>query len=244
MENIQQILKHIGMTDNETKVYITLLKLGPSIVANIAERSGLYRPYVYDTLERLQEKGLVSFMVKNNKKFFQGVDPSQIIEIEKERLEELKKVMPQLKKFILTPKEETKASLYSGKKVVRVVQKDVINELLEKGGESLVIGVDEKEFMKVDPIIMEQFFNQMKKNKFKERILVREGDTYLPAQKETTQYKFLPKDFFDPTSTFIYGDKVAIVIFTEPLYGMIIESKALSRTYRKQFNLLWKIAKK
>lgn len=239
----KKILKQIGLTENETQVYITLLKIGSSNVSQIAERSGLYRPYVYDTLERLSEKGLVSFVSKDNKKFFKAAHPSYLIEIEKEKLEELNKIVPKLEEFLKIPKEETKVELYSGKKVVRVIQKDVLRNLLEKGGISLVIGVDEKKFMETDPIIMKQFFNQMKKNKLKERVLVREGDNYLPAHPNTTTYKFLPKEFFDPTSTFIYDDKVAIIIFGEPLHGLIIESKILSNTYRKQFNLLWKIAK-
>ena len=63
MEEInKKILKQIGLTENEIQVYLTLLKIGSSGVSTIAEHSGLYRPYVYDTLERLQEKGLVSFI--------------------------------------------------------------------------------------------------------------------------------------------------------------------------------------
>lgn len=240
----KKILKQIGLTENEIQVYITLLKIGSSTVSQIAERSGLYRPYVYDTLERLQEKGLVSFVLKDNKRFFKAIHPSHLIEIEKEKLEELNKIVPQLESFLKLPKEETKVELYSGKKVVRVVQKDVLRTLLNNKGESLVIGVDEKKFTEADPIIMKQFFNQLKKNKLRERVLVREGDDYLPAHPETTKYKFLPKEFFDPTSTFIYGNKVAIIIFGEPLHGLIIESKILSGTYRKQFELLWKVAKK
>lgn len=237
------VLKQIGLTDNEIKVYTALLKIGSSTVSNIAEHSGLYRPYVYDTLGRLQEKGLVSFVSKDNRKFFKAAHPFHLIEIQKEKLLELNKILPKLEGYMKIPKEETKVELYSGKKVVRVVQKDVLKTLLENGGESLVIGVDEKRFMKADPIIMKQFFNQLKKHKLKERVLVREGDNYLPAHSETTAYKFLPKEFFDPTSTFIYNDKVAIIIFGEPLHGLIIESKILSNTYRKQFNLLWKVAK-
>lgn len=239
----KKILKQIGLTENEIQVYLTLLKIGSSDVSTIAGNSGLYRPYVYDTLKRLQEKGLVSFVLKDNKKFFQAVHPSHLIEIEKEKLEELGKLVPQLEGFLKSPKEETKVELYSGKKVVRVVQKDVLKTLLENGGENLVIGVDEKRFMETDPIIMEQFFNQMKKNKLKERVLVRKGDNYLPAHKESTIYKFLSKDFFDPTSIFIYNNKVAIIIFGEPLHGLIIDSRILSNAYRKQFNLLWKVAK-
>lgn len=239
-----KILKQIGLTENEIKVYVTLLKLGPSIVSVIAERSELYRPYVYDTLERLQEKGLVSFVVKETKKLFKASDPEHLVDIEKEKLSELNKIIPQLQGFIKSTKEDTKAELYSGKKVVRVIQKDVLKTVLKNKGENLVIGVDEKRFMETDPIVMQQFFEQMKRNKLKERILVRDGDNYFPAYKSTTKYRFLPKEFSDPTSTFIYGNKIAIVIFGEPLYGLIINSKILAETYRKQFNLLWKIAKK
>lgn len=243
MQIDKEILKQVGLTENEIQTYLTLLKIGLSNVSQIAEHSGLYRPYVYDTLERLQEKGLVSFIVRDNKKVFRATHPSHLIEIQKERLEALNTLLPKLESFIKTPKEETKMELYSGKKVIRVIQKDVIKTLLETKGENLVIGVDERKFMEVDPIIMKQFFNQMNKNNLKEKVLVREGDNYLPAHKETTKYKFLPKEFFDPTSTFIYGDKVAIIIFGEPLHGLLIKSKILSTTYRKQFNLLWKVAK-
>lgn len=243
MDNLKQILKQIGMTDNEIQVYLTLLRIGSSNVSRISKNSGLYRPYTYDTLKRLQEKGLVSSLIQENKQFFMANSPRDLLELEEQRLTELKSIIPELEKLNEKPKEETKVKFFSGKNVVRVIQKDVLKTLLEKGGESLIIGVDEKKFMEVDEIIMHQFLNQMKKHKLKERVLVREGDNYLPASEKTTQYKFLPKEFFDPTSTFIYGDKVAIVIFGEPLSALIIESKILSNTYRKQFNLLWKIAK-
>lgn len=44
--------------------------------------------------------------------------------------------------------------------------------------------------------------------------------------------------------TFTYGNKVAVIILSAPLHGIIIESEAMSTAYRKQFNLLWKTAKK
>ncbi|RJQ15582.1 MarR family transcriptional regulator [Candidatus Woesearchaeota archaeon] len=236
------ILRELGLTENEVKVYTTLLKIGSATVSVIAERSGLYRPYVYDTLERLEEKGLVSFLKKNNKKHFKAAHPSQLIEREKEKLEELQKLMPQLEEFLKLPKEEASVELYAGKKIVRVVQKDVLKTLMNKKEENLVIGVDEKRFMNADSVIMNQYFHQMQKYKLKERVLVRKGDTFLPGHKLTTQYRFLPRAYFSPTSTFIYGENVAIILFTEPLYGLIIRSNALAKAYRRQFEILWKSA--
>ena len=47
-----------------------------------------------------------------------------------------------------------------------------------------------------------------------------------------------------PTITTIYGNKVAIAIFTEPYYCILINSKDLANSYRSSFELLWQISKK
>ncbi len=240
----RRILKNIGLTDNEIQVYLTLLKLGSSPVSKIAEHSELYRPYVYDNLKRLTEKGLVSFVIEKHKQCYKALQPEKLLEIEEIKIKELQTLIPKLQEFVKIPKEETKVELFKGKEVVRVIQKDVLNTLIKIKGENLVIGVNEKKFMETDEVIMRQFFAQMKEYKLKERVLVREGDNYLPGHKDTTSYKFLSKEFFDSTSTFIYGNKVAIILFGEPMHALLIESKILSGAYRKQFELLWKIASK
>lgn len=237
-------LKQIGLSENEIEVYLTLLRVGSSSVSSIAEHSKLYRPYVYDTLKKLQERGLVNYIVRQGKKFFRAVPPQRLMDFLKEKEDALKQMLPALNSLMKLPKEETHIELYKGREVIKTVQKDVLNALIENGGENLVIGVDEKRFMDSAPIAMEQFFNEMKRHKLKEKVLVREGDNYLPGRKETTEYRFISKEFFSPTSTFIYGDNVAIIIFCEPLHGIIIKSKLLSEAYRKQFYLLWKNAKK
>lgn len=240
----KRILEQIGLTKNEIEVYVTLLRTGSSPVAAIAGHSKLYRPYVYDTLKKLEEKGLVNSVMRQGKRYFQAVHPDKLIEYLKEKERALESVLPALIDLTKIPKEETNVELYKGKEVVRIIQRDVLNILKETREESLVIGVDEKKFITVDPITMQQFFSQIKKYNLKEKVLVREGDNYLPAHKESTEYRFLPKGYFTPTSTFIYGSKVAIIIFGEPLYGIIINSKLLAKAYRKQFYLLWKIARK
>ena len=244
----KKAIKDIGLTENETEVYLTLLKLGPSPVSEIASNSKLYRPYVYDNLKKLMEKGFVSSNSREDKKYFQAVNPKRLLEYLKDKEKALENVMPDLLNLISIPKEETKIELYKGKEVMKIVQKDVIKTLKNlksnQDKESLVIGVDEKKFKEIDEIAISKFFIEMKENKFKEKVLVRKGDTYLPGKKGTTKYKFISKDFFTPTSTFIYGNKVSIIIFGQPLYGLIIESKLLSESYRKQFYLIWKQAKK
>ena len=53
-------LREIGMNEAEIRVYSTLITQSPLSASEIAEKSGLYRPYVYDTLAKLMKKGLVT----------------------------------------------------------------------------------------------------------------------------------------------------------------------------------------
>lgn len=241
--DITDVLQRSGLTKNEATLYYMLLKLGPCSASVLAKNSKIYRPYVYDTLGKLQEKGLVSSLTKKHTKHFEAVSPHHLLELEQQRMDNLKCIIPRLEELQSVSKEESTVSLYSGREVVRVIQKDVLRTLLQERGENLVIGVNEALFMEADKIVMQQFFNEMRRHNLTERVLVREGDTFKPAHRETTFYRFLPKEFFDPMSTFIYGGKVAILIFSQPLHGIIIESELLAKAYRKQFELLWLLAK-
>jgi sugar-specific transcriptional regulator TrmB len=243
MENVREVLTKIGLTGNEIIVYLTMLKIGPSIVSDIAKNAGLYRPYTYDNLKKLLEKGLASFIIIDRKRVYSAVSPEVLVEYEEKKVQELKSVMNELNDMTKSMKSEAKADFYIGSQVVRVILRDFVKTLKSTREEGLIIGVDEKKFMEADDIALYQFFEDMKKYKLKEKVIVREGDNCLPAPKETTTYRFLSKEFFEPISTTIYGNKVAIIIFSQPLHGIIIENESLAKTYKKQFNALWKISK-
>ena len=58
-EEIIENLQKLGFTLNDSKVYFSLLMLGKSNPANIAEISGVDRARVYDSLKRLTKKQIV-----------------------------------------------------------------------------------------------------------------------------------------------------------------------------------------
>ncbi|MFH1785287.1 MAG: helix-turn-helix domain-containing protein [Candidatus Micrarchaeota archaeon] len=243
-EEIESLTK-LGFTKNEALAYLTLLRIGEATVSTIAQYSGIYRPYVYDTLKKLSEKGLVSFIIKDKVRLYNAAPPTEFLSWASSFDENVKKIMPKLTKIAGTSKDRSVVELFSGKKAVRAIMMDVIETLIRTGGEDLVMGVDEKKFMDADPIGLSKIFLLLKKHKLKERVLVREGDRFLPGKDYgTTEYRFLSSEFFSPTATFIYGDNVAFITFSEPFHGIIIRGKDLAEAYRRQFELLWKHAKK
>ena len=239
----KEILKELGLTGNEIEVYLTLLRKVSISVNEIAERSGLHRQAVYDALDRLLEKGFVSFVIKNNKKYFQSIHPEKITEYLKEKEDKFKSILPELIKLTKFPREDTFVEVFKGKGVVRTVYRDVIKELQEKPGEVLISGVDERKFMEEDKIALQQHLKKLQKLKCKERILVKEGDTYFVAGPQTV-YRWISEESFNPTPVYVYNNKLTIIIWGNPNYAIIINNKNIADSYRKQFNLLWKISKK
>ena len=56
----------------------------------------IHRRNVYDSIEQLKEKAFVSWTVKNNRKYFEAVPPSRIIDIIDEKKEKIQEIIPQL----------------------------------------------------------------------------------------------------------------------------------------------------
>lgn len=237
----EQQLKELGLTDNEVRIYLLLLEHGMMNPSEISQKLGLHRGYVYDALERMQEKEVVNVILKTNKKYYQATSPQNLIELLKFKLENFEKAVPDLMKLATLKKEETKVELHRGKRVYRVLLKDMIS-ILKKNDTAYLVGIDEEILMQeVEPIYIKQYLNAMKSRKIKERVIIKTGAT--KVKNPNLEYKELDSKYIGKTAQIIYNDKVAIFILGTPYYLIVIENKEVAETYKKQFNLLWSIAK-
>ena len=243
-------LRNIGLTKNEIKIYIDLLKSGSSTAYEIGKRTGIYRVHVYDKLEQLMNKGLVTHIYRGSKKFFQATDPSKI----KQYLEDKKKefelqedavnsILPNLKAMANLPKEDTLVEVFKGKEGLKYFLKDIIKT--EK--EVLITGINDIKYQETLPIFMKQYFRDLKKKKIKERVITLKRKNVFLFEKDlatTTNYRFLEAAQFNPTNTFVYGGKVVIVTWGSPVTAVMIKNNQIAETYRNHFEHLWKVAAK
>src|SRR3989344_7302496 len=92
-------LQKLGLLESESKVYLALLSLGSTSSGKIAKETELNRVSVYKALENLSKKGLVNYVIKANRKYFEAVNPrvlEDLIEEKKKQLDEIKKQVPLL----------------------------------------------------------------------------------------------------------------------------------------------------
>lgn len=231
------ILQEIGLSKGEVKVYLALLKLGSVPVSKIKEETGLHRTTIYDFVEKLINKGLVNFVLRHNVKYYKATNPNKLLDLIKEKQENIQEILPDLIKLTHFKKEDISVEVHRGKEGF----KTLLNDILKVGESYVAFGIDESKFKEYfDPLIKSQIKKEEKKG-IHQRLLSSEEATYTYEGK-FIHYKYIPEEFFNPTSIQVYGNRVATLIW-EPLTIIIIKNPQLADAYKKHFEMLWKIAK-
>ena len=243
-----EVLRSIGLTENEIKIYIDLLKSGSSTSYDISKRTGIYRVHIYDKLEQLMSKGLASHVYEGSKKIFRATAPSKIkqyLEDKKKELElreeEVNSLLPELETLSNSPREDTFVEVFKGVEGLKYFLKDI----LKTGKEVLITGIDDRKYQDALSLFMKQYFRDLKNQNIKERIItIKKKGVFLfdKSIAPTTTYRFLDVKQFNPTNTVIYGNNVVIVTWGSPVTAVMIKNKEIAETYRNHFEHLWKIA--
>lgn len=83
---------------------MALLELGGGYVSALARRAKLPRVNCYHTLENLAKKGLVSFITKDNIRYYSAEPPQKITNMMEEKARYAKKILPEL--LSITPTKQ------------------------------------------------------------------------------------------------------------------------------------------
>ncbi|MBI2530563.1 MAG: winged helix-turn-helix transcriptional regulator [Candidatus Diapherotrites archaeon] len=238
----KELLKRVGLTDYETSIYLTLLGNNQLSVYELAKKTGLYRQACYDALNRLGEKGFVSSAKEGKHLIFKAVNPEIILEYLSDEVEQFKQLLPELANLQKQVQDKLIVETYKGRNVIRVGLKDIISSLKKTKGEVLSTAVDESIPLAEDSLAVKLYEHDLKRFGIKERVIIKEGGKGI-FKRKTTQYRKIPEKFFNPNPTQIYGDNIQIYLWGQPSHLIIIRNKEIADAYRKQFGLLWEVAK-
>jgi len=243
------VLKELGLNDNEIQIYLLLIQKGPLTASTIAELTKLHRTHVYDLLESLTNKAVVAYIIKENKKYFQPVEPKKLdvlLERKQEQLnedtEKLRKLISDLSSISTTLPKKLIASVYQGKQGFQSQLNDIL-KTLEKNEEYLVLGFTQKSDDTLK-YFLPGFSKRRIKAKIRRRAIMDLDLRDTPTAKQPLQeVKFLPKDLSIPMGIIIYANKVILVIIEEDYISIVIENQKISDNFRNYFELIWKTAK-
>jgi sugar-specific transcriptional regulator TrmB len=233
----KEVLEDIGLTENEAKVYLTLLETGSTTAGVIVKKTKLHRSTSYEIIRRLIETGMINYVIRAGKRYFEATDPEKFLDVMKEREEKFKRILPQLKMKKEVAKVKQEAYVYEGKKGVKTIFEDVL-KTLGKDDEYLIFGAGE-------PVPMHDYLKifelRRSKKKIPMKIVFSEGAKLIDYYRKIpyTRVKVLPEENMTPSEVEIYGDKTAIILWGEKPMAFVIENKEVADSFRKYFNLMW-----
>ncbi|MEM6812590.1 MAG: hypothetical protein AAF549_09020 [Pseudomonadota bacterium] len=141
------------------------------------------------------------------------------------------------------PAQET-IRVYRGQKGFQNFMMDVYETCRDIGGDVFVTNVDEALFDKwaSDEFINDVYLKNMQslpKGSFKFHTIVSEGDNY-EATNTYSEYRTIPKEYWSPVSTYIYGNKMANIIFSkEDVLVRVFDQEDLVNAQRKTALFIW-----
>ncbi len=126
-------LKQLDLDDREISIYMTLFRLGPASIRDIAAQTGVNRGTTYETLKRLAARGIVSYFPKGKRRVFRAEDPERLLQLAEEKQNALKHTIEQLKTDIIPGLHHLKpdfssgnVSFYEGDDGIELVLKDIL----------------------------------------------------------------------------------------------------------------------
>ncbi len=242
----EKIFSDLGLTKNETKVYLTLLKTGSSLAGEITESSGVHRRNVYDVVERLIEKGLVSYVVTDNKKWFTPVNPKRFLDLIEEKKQalddekkEFAKMIPQLTSMAKMQKKQ-EVKFFKGVEGLKTVYEDI----LAAGKNYYGFGPGDE----VEDVLKHYFKHFIEKRRHKSihkkmiYPLSAKGKYY--TKTPLTDVRYIPDKYISHAALRIYDDKAVIILFSEMPLAIQIKNKEIADGYKKYFEMMWNAAQK
>ena len=233
-----EVFKQFGLTHNEALIYQALLELGQSLAGQISRKTGLHRRTVYDTAEMLIQKGLIGYILKNNRRFFEAASPEKFLDIIKEKENLINNSLSEMMLLYTKTQEKQETNFYKGKQGLKTVMED---QLKQGTKEILILGASPLAY-KILEFYFKWFDVKRCKQKIKARIIFNKSDK--KPRIPLAEIKYLPKKYTSPLAVNIYRDKVAIILWSKdnPI-AIVIKNKDVSEGYKKYFELMWRIAK-
>ncbi|MAF37019.1 hypothetical protein CL622_07940 [archaeon] len=231
------ILEDIGLTNAEIKVYLALLELGTATAGPIIDKSGLQSSVVHMTLNKLLDKGMISFIKEGKRNHYQASNPKHIISYINEKRERFEELLPELLlKQQTAPKKPEVITFRTVKGV-----KELLHELLESEGKEHNTFGSTKESLMLGESWWISYHKKRSLKGIKAKLLFNESlREWKPEKKYTKcQVKYTQKGFEPLTETIIRGDKVGIILWTKIPLGILIHHKLLAESYEKFFEMMW-----
>jgi sugar-specific transcriptional regulator TrmB len=238
-----QVLEEIGLTKGESRIYLTLLKLNETTTGKIIENAEISAGKVYQILDKLIKKGLVSYIVKDKTKYFRASNPNRILNLLNEQKNEInnkekriKKILPELINAYSFEKKNNETTLFRG---IKGIQTAIFELLDNETGEIYAMGLVSSKDDKYN-LLWEKWHKERERRKIKCKCLFSEiNEKYLKklSSLKNTEIKLIPG--ITPSAITISKEYVLIQTYAEEAECLLIRNSNIAKSFQTFFQTMW-----
>lgn len=248
---MEEMLKKLGLSENEAKVYLAALSMGVSSAASISEYTKIKRPTTYLALDNLTRQGIISETIQNKKKLFKAIAPEKLQKLTKKMRRqviavelELEKLMPELKSITKRVLESPHVSMHRGLSGV----KNIIEEFMGSetawsffGSAESILGFIKPQ--ELSEIVVDTNELRADAGHPKAHLITDKGilkiKQFQTSNFATREIKILSRAIKSTSAFVIYGNKLAVFSINDSPFGITVESEEMAEMLNVMYGILW-----
>lgn len=235
---MKEQLEKLGFSKHEAEIYLALLELKQTGAGGLIKKTGLHRNIVYETLDKLINRRLVTKVVKKKVAHFVLGNPERILDEQRTNLEIATELVPAL---VQQAQIKQEIVVFEGIEGFRTFSMSMINAM-RTGSTMYVLGhVGDKwyDLMGEEGKTYDKI--RLKKKIHLDMVEYQEYpvDKKLVEESSLTRIRVLPQYLESPANMLIWDDYIALQALAEPYSVVQIKNSALATSYLNFFKLLW-----
>lgn len=240
-----EVFESLGFSKGEIKVYLTLLELQESSIGQINKMADVTPSKTYIILDKLIEKGLVSYYKKGKAKHFQALNPEKLLSLIETKEKDLasqkikvKEILPRL----LKKKEEKKqyTTVYEGYKGLISLYDEIVNSCRISCQDFIGFSMNDNQYKTETLKHFFRKYDRIRKNlNIKTRLLAHSSQKHL-REYNSNYFTFKFLDIKLPNGLIIWEQSVAYINWNpKSPTAFVIHSEEIAESNRKFFEEMW-----
>jgi len=236
-------LEQLGLATNDAKVYEALIELGTAGGGEISRKTGFHRNIVYESIDRLLSRRLVTKVYRQKIALFQIADPKKLLYEVKQKEQIAEKLIKEIEQKANVTSTVT---VFDGEEGFRTFWRQHI-ERMQLGDEYFVLGSLGDLWGKLLEPILPWVMKQLKKKNISGKVVayaINNKDNIFLKSGLKYEARLMPRDYQTPANVLIWGDFISLQTGVPPYSVIDIYNPALAKAYKETFNALWESAGK
>lgn len=251
--DVTEYLERLGLSEQEAKIYISLLKTGVVNARDLAKTSGVRRTSAYNGLNLLIEKGLINKLESGTQTLFEANQPQEIlpylVQQKEKRSREVADSLPLMLSTLTSLAAGVKAKTSREVEIKYVTHQPAVKKIYEEAlqASELRSYVNITEIEKVFPENKQLFDAAIRRNPDMQMFEIVEDSPEARKRFEGAGtperyfYKYFPKNMqLTAQDILIYDNNVAIIHFKDTISAVVHRDADLYNNFKVLFDYIWR----